>query len=199
MCLGSLSFWKLNRHPSLRFPPDVTLGIQAKEFNLAFVRSENLVFHGQSPLGASWQTGCHVPFTEEWLPSGHSTIKDWLAECCRDVWVSGRFSHLHRGTDQGPSPAIAQFGRAGVLGRVLVVPNFFHFRMREATVFLGDLQCCRHFLGPFPRSVPRHNPVSELYWQFLRPHGFVFALTCTVNCGTLYRQVCAFPNHVQKN
>jgi hypothetical protein len=24
-----------------------------------------------------------------------------------------------------------------------------------------------------------------------------FALTCTVNCGTLYRQVCAFPNHVK--
>ena len=21
------------------------------------------------------QAGCHVPFTEEWLPSGHSTIK----------------------------------------------------------------------------------------------------------------------------
>ena len=28
-------------------------------------------------------------------------------------------------------------------------------------------------------------------------HGLVFALTCTVNCGTLYRQVCAFPNSVQ--
>ena len=54
-----------------------------------------------------------------------------------------------------------------------------------------------HFLMPFPRSVPRHNPVSELYGQFLRPHGFVFALTCTYNCGTLYRQVCAFPYHVQ--
>ena len=25
-----------------RFPPDVTLGIQAKEFNLAFIRPENL-------------------------------------------------------------------------------------------------------------------------------------------------------------
>ena len=25
----------------------------------------------------------------------------------------------------------------------------------------------------------------------------VFALTCTVNCGTLYRQLCAFPNHVR--
>jgi hypothetical protein len=37
----------------------------------------------------------------------------------------------------------------------------------------------------------------ELYGQFLWPHGLVFALTCTVNHGTLYRQVCAFPNHVQ--
>jgi hypothetical protein len=38
--------------------------------------------------------------------------------------------------------------------------------------------------------VPRHNPVSELYRQFFRPHGLVFTLTCTVNCGTLYRQMC---------
>ena len=47
---------------------------------------------------------------------------------------------------------------------------------------LGDLQWCRHFLVHFPRSVPQHNPVSELYRQFHRPHGLVFALTCTVNC-----------------
>jgi hypothetical protein len=60
---------------------------------------------------------------------------------------------------------------------------------------LGDLQCCRHFLVPFPRSVPQHNPVSERYGQLLWPHGLVFSLTCTVNCGTLYRQVCAFPIH----
>ena len=57
----------LHRRDGGRFPPDVTLGIQAKEFNLAFVRSENLVFHGQSPLGAFWQTpsglSC-VSFTE---------------------------------------------------------------------------------------------------------------------------------------
>ena len=62
---------------------------------------------------------------------------------------------------------------------------------------LWDLLCFRQFLVPFPRSVRQHNPVSELYGQFLRPHGLVFALTCTVNCGTYYRQVCAFPNHVQ--
>jgi hypothetical protein len=52
-------------------------------------------------------------------------------------------------------------------------------------------------LVPFPRSVPRTNSVLQLYRQFLRPHGLVFALTCTINCGTLYRQVCAFPNDVQ--
>ena len=54
---------------------------------------------------------------------------------------------------------------------------------------LGDLQCCRNDLVPFPRSVPRHHPVSELYGQFLQPHGLIFALTCTVNCGTLNRHV----------
>jgi hypothetical protein len=42
--------------------------------------------------------GFHVPFTEEWLSSGHSTIKAWLVECCRDGCPSGRFSNLHRGT-----------------------------------------------------------------------------------------------------
>jgi len=44
------------------------------------------------------------------------------------------------------------------------------------------------------RSVPRYNPVSEVYRQFLELHGLVCALACTVNCGTLVR---AFPNHVQ--
>ena len=34
------------------FPPDVMLGIQAKEFNLGFIRPENLVSHG---LGNFWQ------------------------------------------------------------------------------------------------------------------------------------------------
>ena len=38
-----------------------------------------------------------------------------------------------------------------------------------------------------------YNPVSELYRQFLQPHDLVFALTFTVNCGALHRQVCAFP------
>ena len=133
-------------------------------------------------------------------------------ECCRDGCPSGRYSHLHRVIlelcqsdhrvlghllDQGPSPLIAQFGWAassrGSLGGSTRLP----FKNDGGHCVLGDLQCCRIFLVPFPKSVPRHNPVLELYGLFLQLHGLVFTLTCTANCGTLYRQVCAFPNHVQ--
>ena len=93
-------------------------------------------------------------------------------------------------------PRVFSLAGRPALGRVLVVPNFFHLRMMEGGhCVLGDLQCCINVLVPFPRCVPRHNPVSELYEQFLWPHGLVFALTCTVNCGIIDR--CAFPSHVQ--
>ena len=35
----------LHRQDGARLPPDVNLGIQAKEFNLGFIRPENLVSH----------------------------------------------------------------------------------------------------------------------------------------------------------
>ena len=68
----------LHRRHGARFPPDVTLGIQAKEFHLGFITLENLVSHGLRVLQVAFgelQLCCHVPFTEEWLPSGHSTVK----------------------------------------------------------------------------------------------------------------------------
>ena len=71
------------------------------------------------------------------------------------------------------------------LGRVLVVPNFFHLQMIKATHW--DLQCCGNFSVVFPRSVPRYNPVSEVHRQFLGLHVLVCALTCTVT--TFYRNV----------
>ncbi len=52
-----------------------------------------------------------------------------------------------------------------------------------------NLQCCRNSV-PFPGSVPLYNPDLDNYRQFLWLHGLVCALMCTVNCGTLYRQVC---------
>jgi hypothetical protein len=93
-------------------------------------------------------------------------------------------------------PDCAQFGRVASSRKSLGGSKLLPLRMMYAT-FIGDLQCCRHFLEPFLRSVPRHNPLSDLYGQFLWPHGLVFALICTVNCGTLYRPVCSFPNPVQ--
>jgi hypothetical protein len=91
--------------------------------------------------------------------------------------------------DQGPSPPIAQFSRAASFRTSLGVSKRFPFKNNGGHFVLGDLQSCRHFLLPFPRSMPRHNHVSELYEHFLRPHGLLFALTCTVICGTLYRCV----------
>ena len=44
----------LHRRGGARCLPDVTLGIQAKEFNLGFIRPDNLLSHDQSPLGAFW-------------------------------------------------------------------------------------------------------------------------------------------------
>ena len=84
------------------------------------------------------------------------------------------------------------------LGRVLVVSNLFLLRMMEATVCLGNFNAAEFVWYPsLDMCLSIHNPVSELYGQFLRPHGLYFALTCTVNCGRLYRQVCAVQNHVQ--
>ena len=148
--------------------------------------------------------GCHVPFTEECLPCNHSTIKSQLVECCRDGCPFGRFSHLYRGIlelchslTKALLPQLLSLAGRTALGKVLVVPNFFHLRMMEATVFLGTFNAADIFWYPSPRSVSQHNPVSELYGQFLGSHGLVFVLTCTVICGTLNRHVCAFPNHVQ--
>nr|AAP06505.1 hypothetical protein [Schistosoma japonicum] len=58
---------------------------------------------------------------------------------------------------QGPSPPIAKSGWVASCRKSL----------GGGHCVLGDLQCCRNVLVPFPRSVPRHNPVSVLYGQFL--------------------------------
>ena len=77
-----------------------------------------------------------------------------------------------------------------------MVPNFFHLRIMEPTVCWGTFNVAEMFWYPSP-DLCLDTILLKLYGQFLRPHGLVFTLACTVNCGTLYRQVCAFPNHVQ--
>ena len=72
------------------------------------------------------------------LLEGSPISTEELELCQSDHRVLG---HLH---DQGPSPPIAQFCCQSALGRVLVVPNFFHLRM-EATVVLGTFNTSEKF------------------------------------------------------
>ena len=65
--------------------------------------------------------------------------------------------------DQGPPPPIAQFGRVASSRKNLGCSKLLPFMNDGGHCVLGDLQCCRNVVGPFPRSVPWHNPVSELW------------------------------------
>jgi hypothetical protein len=51
----NITFTMLYHRDGAWFPADVTLSIQAKDFNFVSIRPENVVSHGQS-LGAFWQT-----------------------------------------------------------------------------------------------------------------------------------------------
>ena len=86
-------------------------------------------------------------------------------ELCSSVRVTIRFSVTSLTKDLLRRLRI--LARRPALGRVLVVPNFLHLRMMEAIGFLGTFNAAEMFLVPCPRSVPRHNPVSELMAWFL--------------------------------
>ena len=77
-----------------------------------------------------------------------------------DLWSS---VSEHRILGHRPSPPIAQFGWVASSKKSLGGSKLIPIKNDGSHCVLGDLQCCRIFLVPFPRSVPRHNPVSELY------------------------------------
>lgn len=65
-------------------PLKTLLHIQEKEIFFLSLAGHSVFFSWPGrPLVAFWQT---------WSNSGHSTIKAWLMECCRDGCQSGRFS-----------------------------------------------------------------------------------------------------------
>ena len=73
---------------------------------------------------------------------------------------------------------------------------FYFLIIMELIVLVETFNTLEIDFITFPRSIPPHNSISELYGQFLGIHGEVSALTCTVNCGTLYKKVCFFLSHV---
>jgi hypothetical protein len=85
------------------------------------------------------------------LEGEHSPQSEVLSTfhlCQSDHWVLG---HL---PDQGPSPLIAQFDQAATSGKSLGGSKGLTFKNDGNHCVLGDFQCFRHFLVPFPRSVP---------------------------------------------
>jgi hypothetical protein len=72
-------------------------------------------------------------------------------------------------------PRLSSLAVLPALGRVLVVPKFVHFRMMEATVFLGTFNAAKHFWYPSPdlclyKNLSRsstYNSVDFMAWFFL--------------------------------
>jgi hypothetical protein len=119
-----------------------------------------------------------LSFWKVLLSPQSSTEELWCS--VSDHWVLGHLPSL--------LPWLLSLAKRTTLGRVMVVPNFFHLRMMQDTFVVGDLQCCRNVLVPFPRSVPRHNPVSMLSLINNYEDSYAF-------CMAFYRSV----NHLPKS
>ena len=159
------------------------------------------------------QACCHVPSSQEWLLSGHSPIKPRLVKCCGDVafWqvlpsqprssvVLSEWSLCSWSPPwSGPSCPVAQFGRMASSRKSLGRSIFFPFPSDGADCALGNFQQSTIVSYPSPDLSLLTILSRSLYGQFLGFHGRVSALTCTVNCGTWYRKVCFFLNHVQSS
>ena len=76
--------------------------------------------------------------------------------------------------DQGPSPPIAQFAGQPNPGRVLVVPNFFHLRMMQATVFFWTFNAAEFFWYTSP-DLCRDTIMSLTSWL-----GFCDDMRCQI-------------------
>ena len=168
------------------FLTDMLLRIEAKQFNLGFISPEKVCFSLESfrcffvnskrPfMCLSWGEAYVWPLcvavmvvllevspisTQDLRSSARVTIgflspflpRPFLLDC--SVWPA--------------RPA---------LGRVLVVPNFFHLRIMVATVRFGTFNWAKLFVLPSPNLC--------LGRQFFLPHGLVFALIWIVSCETL--------------
>ena len=95
-------------------------------------------------------------------------------------------------------PLIAQFGRAASSRKSPGGSKLLPFKNDGLHSVLCNLQCCRNVFYPSP-DLYLDTILSELCRQFLWPHGLGFCsdMHCQLWDVTVYRQVCAFPNHVQ--
>jgi len=142
------------------FPPDMTLCIQAKEFNLCFIRPENFVSHGlrvlQVPFGLLLRSGFRLatlPYRPDWWSAAEIVVllegsPLSTEQCWSTVRVTIRF--LVTSLTKALLPRLLRLAGRPALGRVLVVAHFFHLWMIEATVLIGTFNAAEMFLYPSP-------------------------------------------------
>ena len=145
------------------FSPGMMLRIEAKQFNLGFIRPENLVSHSLIESFRCFFANskqAFMSFTEERLPSSHSAIKPRSVECCcdgwpavspistQDLWSLARMSirYFITSLTMVLLPRVLSLAGHQPLGKVLVVPNFFDLRMMEATVLFGTFNAAAFLL-----------------------------------------------------
>ena len=187
------------------FPPNITPGIHAKEFNLCLIRPDHFVYPGLrvlqvhfgklQPLRSGFRLAT-LPYRPDlWIAAEMVVLLEGSPLSTEEHWSSDRVTigFLVTSLTKALLPRSLSLDGRPALGRVLVVPNFFHLRMMEATVLIGQQN---FFFTLTQICSSRQSCIGGLQTISLTSC-LVCALTCTVNCGTLYRQVCAFPNHVQ--
>lgn len=167
-------------------------------------------------LGCTWILGWSTLISEAVIGSNPSLQNLWGSirldgECrCTGIFISlqkqvqvgamgGLLKDIHRVIpEQSHRVTLTEHQRSltkallsqslSLAGRVLVFPNFFNFRMMETTVLIGNFNAAEIPLYP-SADLCFYTSMSQAYRQFPGLHGLVCALTCTVNCGTCYRQV----------
>ena len=141
-------------------------------------------------LGAFWQTPSRLSCAIYWgaasvWPLYHKgliggVLQRWLSFCkvlpspqrtsgALSEWLSGPWSPPW----PRPFSPIAQFGRAAS-SRWFQASSIKEWWSHSV---LGDLQCCRNVLIPFPRSVPQHNPLSAFSYNSFNLTACFFTLS----------------------
>lgn len=132
----------------------------------------------QVPFGRL-PVGCQVHFSEEWLltPFYHKGLTGGVLVVLlysspistKELWISFivTTSFLVPCMTTARHPQLLSLAAQPDLVTLLVVLNFFHVRMMEATFLLGTLDAAEIFLHP-PSDL-WHNPDLQVYRLFPRP------------------------------
>ena len=139
------------------------------------------------PYRSDWWIAAEMVVLLEGSPL--STEERWSSDSDHRV--------LGHSPDKGPSPPIAQFRRPASSRKSPGGSKLLPFTDDGSHCAQWDLQSSRIFFCAFPQICSSRQSCLGGLQAIPLTSCLVCALTCTVNCGTLYRQVCAFPNHVQ--